>query len=134
MMLKRASIAGALMLAVLSGCGEGTTEPPADTRHLFRYVPHSTTEAITSVSVAGSFTDWNPATRQMTRLADGTWEIRVDVPGGTHQYKYVFNGDQWAGNMCADQRWGNPPGGAVDPEATVCEDDGFGGQNAVLVR
>jgi cyclomaltodextrinase / maltogenic alpha-amylase / neopullulanase len=58
----------------------------------------------------------------------------VNVPTGTHRYRFWFNGDLWAGNMCADPRWGNPPGGKVDPQVTDCEDDGFGGQNAVLIR
>jgi hypothetical protein len=133
-MLKRASIAGVLMLAVLGACGETTTTPPGDTRHLFTYVPHSTTETITSVHVAGSFNDWNSSARPLTRLANGNWEARLDLPPGTYQYKFVFNGDQWAQNMCADPRWGNPPGGKVDPAVTTCEDDGFGGHNAVLVR
>ncbi len=134
MKLRRTSLVGFLLLTILAaGCGEGGTDP-IDDRHVFRYVPPAGAPQINSISVAGSFNDWNTEARPMTRQADGTWEARVQLSPGSYQYKYVFNGDQWAQNMCNDPTWGNPAfGGKVDPSVTNCTDDGFGGQNAVLV-
>jgi len=70
-----------------------------------------------TVCVAGSFNEWNLAAHPMAGPdADGLWKTRVDIPAGTHQYKFVVNGDQWF----------------TDETAAAFADDGFGGQNSVL--
>ena len=47
------------------------------------------------VHVAGEFQGWDPAA---TALADddmdGVWEITLDLPSGTHEYKFI-NGMGW---------------------------------------
>jgi hypothetical protein len=102
-------------------------EPPTDpVGHLFRYnvvagVP------VTSVNLAGSMQDpaWNTSATPMP----WTFMVTVDLPAGTHEYKYVFNGDQWAGNMCNEGTWGDPDnGGMVDPNGTGCVDGGENGE------
>jgi hypothetical protein len=150
MMLKRSSVLGLMMMVALAACGESTTEPPPQNEFprmrggqvLFQYVPSANTPAITSIAVAGSFgaegTDafWNPgnANFQMTRQANGRWELTRPLPAGNYEYKFVFNGDQWAQHMCNDATWGNPAhGGKVDPAVTQCNEDPFGGANAILV-
>jgi hypothetical protein len=102
---------------------------------LFQFVPHGGTPNITSIALAGAMNDWNPgAGNNLTRLANGRWELTMPVAAGTYEYKYVFNGDQWAQHMCNDATWGNPAhGGKVDPAVSECNEDPFGGANGILI-
>jgi pullulanase len=90
----------------------------------FRYAPFEG-ENVTSVSLRGSMNDWGETA--MTRQADGTWSITIDLPAGEHTYKYFING-QWPKNMEADH-----DGEPLDPDADRYVDDTYGGQNAVRV-
>lgn len=94
--------------------------PAHATETTFTYTP---TEAIQSVSVRGSFNDWGEDA--LTKQADGTWSVTLDVAPGEHQYKYFVDGN-WPSNMETDLN-----GGPMDPDAESYVDDGFGGQNAV---
>lgn len=71
--------------------------------------------SVQSVSVAGSFNDWNISTAP---LADhnGVWEATLDLAPGSYQYKLVVNGSQWL----------------TDESAKGFADDGFGGKNSVV--
>lgn len=42
--------------------------------------------------VAGTFNDWNPTATPMTRDADGTWAVALDLPPGRYEYKFVVDG------------------------------------------
>ncbi len=44
------------------------------------------------VSVTGSFTNWKPVA--MKRNANGRFYVTVPVPAGTHEYKFIADG-QW---------------------------------------
>jgi len=67
--------------------------------------------------VAGSFNDWNTKANPLADPDDdGVWEATVDLPAGSHQYKFVVNGGQWLTNE----------------SATEFTDDGFGGKNSVI--
>lgn len=130
----------ALALApALAGCSESTARPPADDdpqtpptgNHAFTYAPPAAAPGINTISVRGSFNDWNAAAMQ--RQSDGSWLRRVDLPDGTTQYKYVINGE-WVNDMCWDPVWGDPDRDyVVDPDADGCTSDGFQGRNAVVV-
>jgi hypothetical protein len=113
-----------------AGGGNGLVEVDAGglLAHTFRYQPHADTEEITSIVVRGQFNDWSGDAMRMTEH-NGVWSVTRGFESGTYQYKYVFNGDQWADNMCASTRWGNPPGGRIDPAVENCD-----GENAILVR
>ncbi|ADW21717.1 alpha-amylase family glycosyl hydrolase [Thermus scotoductus] len=91
----------------------------------FRYTPPSGLE-VRSVSLRGSFNSWGETPMQKE---DGSWAVTVDLDPGEHQYKFFING-QWPRDMCNDPTFGTP---MVDPKAAGCVDDGFGGQNAVIV-
>ena len=133
---KYLTLAAAVALLVVSACtpDEYPTEPrfevipePIEPGHLFVYNLRDDVE-VNSVNLAGSLQDpaWDPAATPMDR----TWMVTVDLPAGTHEYKYVFNGDQWAGNMCDEGTWGHPENGnMVDPNGTGCVD---GGENATI--
>lgn len=71
-----------------------------------------------SVSVAGSFNDWNKDATPMKLEADGrTWSVDVALRAGRYHYKFVRDGGEWM----------------VDPKAIKNEDDGNGNTNSVLV-
>ncbi|RTI10193.1 alpha-amylase, partial [Thermus scotoductus] len=91
----------------------------------FRYTPPSGLE-VRSVSLRGSFNSWGETPMQKE---NGSWAVTVDLDPGEHQYKFFING-QWPRDMCNDPTFGTP---MVDPKAAGCVDDGFGGQNAVIV-
>jgi 1,4-alpha-glucan branching enzyme len=45
-----------------------------------------------SVSRIGDFNDWQPAAHPMTRMPDGGWVIRMELPHGHHQYQFLVAG------------------------------------------
>lgn len=68
-----------------------------------------------SVSVVGSFNGWDPRHSPLRRH-DGAWEISVVLPPGRHSYM-----------LWADGKIRPPPG------CVTWTDDGFGGQNCVVI-
>src|SRR5438067_2461120 len=69
-----------------------------------------------SVHVSGSFNGWSKAANPMTQDASGVWRISIDLPQGTHQYKFVVDGEKWITDPKADK----------DLE----QDDNYGGKNS----
>lgn len=45
-----------------------------------------------AVSVAGTFNHWDPAATPLARDASGDWDVRLDLPPGRHEYKFVVDG------------------------------------------
>jgi 1,4-alpha-glucan branching enzyme len=45
-----------------------------------------------SVSLIGDFNGWQPAAHPMTRMPDGGWVIRMELPHGHHQYLFLVDG------------------------------------------
>lgn len=111
------------------GCAEGgnaVIEVDEAGPHTFMYVVWDGAPDITSVNLAGSFQDWDPAATPMAQ----TYALWVDLEPGTYEYKFVFNGDQWAGDMCNDTNWGDPDNDyMVDANGQECVEDG---ENALL--
>ena len=59
----------------------------------FRYRGDGTTK---SVSVAGSFNDWNKERHPMNGPDDnGAFSTKIEMKAGLHEYKFVINGEQW---------------------------------------
>ena len=86
------------------------------TQVTFRYQPMI--GGVSSVSVAGSFNDWDAAAHPLKDAdEDGIWEAVIDLPEGRITYKFVVNGDQWF----------------ADDFAQDSEPDGFGGQNSAVM-
>lgn len=48
-----------------------------------------------SVSLAGSFNNWNMNANPLTQGDDGVWRVIVDLEPGEHEYKFVVNGSEW---------------------------------------
>ncbi len=81
----------------------------------FRYQP--VIGGVSSVSVAGSFNDWNAAANPLTDDdGDGIWETSLQLSPGDYEYKYVVDGDQWF----------------PDDYALDTAPDGFGGENSLV--
>lgn len=68
-----------------------------------------------SVFVAGTFNDWNSSKDAMSKDSKGVWKITLPLKIGTHQYKFVVDGN-----------WLEDP---LNPNKT---EDGLGGQNSVV--
>src|ERR1043165_327867 len=86
--------------------------------HAFRLDGHGTDS---SVWLTGSFVDW-AATPQAGAIAftlgnDGGWTGDYAFPAGSHQYKYIVNGNNWI----------------LDPTNSMTVDDGMGHTNSLYV-
>jgi hypothetical protein len=71
-------------------------------------------EGVSTVSLAGSFTDWEPQ-YELREVAPGTWAATVALKPGVHDYLFIVDGETWV----------------ADPVARPV-DDGFGGTNSRL--
>lgn len=135
MILDRRALLAILVPLSILACARDRPDPidpidPVEDGHVFTYAPPESAPTVSSISVRGSFNDWN--TRPMVRQADGSWRAVVDLADGSHAYKFFING-AWPADMCHDPIWGHPTGDYwIDMDATGCVDDGVGGRNAVV--
>lgn len=74
-------------------------------------------DACSSVSVVGSFNNWDPESTPMLRDKDGGWSAIVVLYPGRYPYKLLI-----------DRKMS-----IVDPGSDITEPDGFGGTNSVLI-
>jgi len=69
-----------------------------------------------TVSIAGSFNDWNPDAKKLSdRKGNGVFSAMMFLAPGRYEYKYVVNG-QWC----------------VDPECTDWVPNSQGSLNSVI--
>lgn len=54
------------------------------------------------VSVAGTFNNWVPESTHMSKSADGTWRVKLTLPPGFYEYKFVMDG-RWVCEPGADE-------------------------------
>jgi hypothetical protein len=69
-----------------------------------------------SVSVIGSFNNWDPQATPMTEVENGKWRACIILSPGEYNYKFLV-----------DRKFP-----IVDPASSLVEPDGFGGTNSVL--
>lgn len=67
-----------------------------------------------SVMLVGDFTHWQEKPINMTKQQGGVWTATVNLPPGTHHYRFLVDG-QWRD----------------DPECTMRVPNPFGGENSV---
>ena len=67
-----------------------------------------------SVQLVGDFTHWQDSPVNMKKGARGVWKATVELPPGTHHYRFLVDG-QWRD----------------DPECTMQVPNPFGGNNAI---
>ena len=70
-----------------------------------------------SVSVAGSFNQWDLNRTPLRKDPNGHWKTTVWLPPGRYEYRFVINGSQWL----------------TDPGAKESVPNPFGGSNSVVV-
>lgn len=87
---------------------------PAAARYAVQFV--LVAPAAKSVSVAGSFNDWDPAAAPLRRDAGGVWTTQLPLLTGRYTYSFVVDGRQWR----------------ADPAAPRSVDDDFGAPSSVL--
>jgi hypothetical protein len=70
-----------------------------------------------SVSLIGSFNQWNPAGHKMQQLGDrNTWALEIRLPEGRHEYAFLVDGKMVV----------------PDQSSPFYQSDGFGNRNSVL--
>ena len=67
------------------------------------------------VSLAGSFNSWDTKVLKAKKDSRGSWEVKVSLKPGKHEYKFFVDGS-----------WLN------DPRCTSCVVNSFGTQNCIV--
>jgi 1,4-alpha-glucan branching enzyme len=62
-----------------------------------------------SVQLAGDFTQWQERPVSLQKGADGVWQTTVQLPPGTHHYRFIVDG-QWQDDPDCPTRAANPFG------------------------
>jgi 1,4-alpha-glucan branching enzyme len=64
---------------------------------------------VKGVCVVGTFNNWQIGSTPMESRGDGWWRLRLSLPDGTHQFRYVADG-QWFTDFAAHgvehAKWG----------------------------
>ena len=70
-----------------------------------------------SVSVIGTFNNWDPLANPLTKDSDGIWKTIIYLAPGRYSYKFLIDKKTKI----------------TDPSSKSLEPDGFGGFNSVLI-
>ena len=70
----------------------------------------------TNVQLVGDFTQWQQKPINLQRGADGVWNTSIELPPGSHHYRFLVDG-QWRDDPGCTRRVPNPYGG----QNAVCE-------------
>ena len=62
------------------------------------------------VLLVGDFTQWQDQAISMKKGKDGIWTAKVELPAGTHTYRFIVDG-QWMDDPDCAVRVPNPYGG-----------------------
>ncbi len=92
-----------------------TARPQSETAQRQATLSLSMPEAVT-VSVAGTFNDWNITRTPMRKDQAGIWKTTLSLAPGRYEYRFVVDGD-WI----------------TDPNATEFVENPFGQTNSVLI-
>ena len=63
-----------------------------------------------SVLLVGDFTHWQQKGIPMQKARDGIWRARVELPPGTHHYRFIVD-NEWRDDAECTLRVANPYGG-----------------------
>ena len=74
------------------------------------------------VFLTGDFNGWDPTETPMAKGAGGDWDVALALPSGTHEFKFVVDG-QW----CCEPGCDSPHGGC-----TKCVANTFGTMNRII--
>ena len=76
-------------------------------------------ETVRSITIAGSFNNWNSSANPLVRQPDGKYSIKLLLGEGLHTYKFVIDGTRWIEDPLADR--------------SLRKDDGYGGFNSGVI-
>ncbi|MCF7958000.1 MAG: isoamylase early set domain-containing protein [Phycisphaerae bacterium] len=62
-----------------------------------------------AVYLVGDFNDWQPATERMDKKKNGAFQIKMKLPPGKFQYKFIVDGI-WFNDPQAQEQVMNPYG------------------------
>jgi hypothetical protein len=79
----------AALLALVAGSYGGTAKAPGGIEFTY-YDPSAY-----SVSLAGSFNNWDGRANSMTKDKEGNWKVVLPLSPGKYEYKFVVNGSTW---------------------------------------
>jgi 1,4-alpha-glucan branching enzyme len=63
-----------------------------------------------SVSVAGTFNDWQVDANPLVRGSDDVWRLGLELPTGRYEYRYIVDG-KWTDDPTCAEFVANPFGG-----------------------
>ncbi|QQE12965.1 alpha amylase N-terminal ig-like domain-containing protein [Planctomycetota bacterium] len=86
---------------------------PSKFQHTFRFKPES---KIDTVSVVGSFNNWDDEIGAMTRQDDGSWTLDMMLEEGVYHYKFLVDGTKYLEDPTTDKK--------------LTTGDGHGGRNS----
>lgn len=82
-----------------------------------RFVLNDSARTARTVSVIGSFNDWQEEKSTMRYDSEsGAWVLEASLPPGDHEYVFLVDGEKVV----------------TDPAAAMTRDDGFGNKNSIL--
>lgn len=73
------------------------------------------------IFVAGEFNEWDPDVAPMEKIGEGKWCLKLKLPIGRYEYKYVVDGE-----------WCCEPGCEGDHHYQDCVHNAFGSMNRIL--
>jgi 1,4-alpha-glucan branching enzyme len=76
-----------------------------------------------SVTIAGDFNQWDPSATLLSHVKDNTWQVRLRLIPGFHEFKYLVDG-QWCCEPGVDDHCGEPTREVVN--------NSFGTKNRVV--
>jgi 1,4-alpha-glucan branching enzyme len=71
-----------------------------------------------TVSVAGTFNDWRVDANPLTRDAEGTWRLSLNLPPGRYEYKFIVDG-KWCCEPGSDPAYDGRGGCACNDYGTM---------------
>jgi len=123
---------GGTTQATLSSMRPETAKPRPEERFMARkknvVFALLTLRTTGSVTLAGSFNDWDPKRTPMKDAGNGLWEIEVPLLPGQRENRFVVDG-QWIRDPNAEKSTPNPHGG--DNSVRLVQKDKPAGRNAV---
>lgn len=84
----------------------GKTSSGGDRTEIFSF----RSPGASNVQLVGDFTQWQERPIRLQKDTEGNWKATVILPPGTHQYRFVVDG-QWCDDPACEQRAPNPFGG-----------------------
>lgn len=79
---------------------QGPIQAPAETvtrLATFKY----TDPTAERIYLTGDFNHWNPNTHLMLRRADGSWQLEIPLPAGSHRYRFLVDGRPTLDPLCS---------------------------------